>query len=68
MAQLKANSDFPQPGRLEESSCPMIDPVKWMEMMLRSTAFQAVDWPAIAISTPIGCGIIVASKARSRIE
>ena len=63
MAQVKANSNFPQPGWFEESSSPMIDPVKGMEMMLRPTAFCAIHWPAIAILAPISCRGSIAGNA-----
>jgi hypothetical protein len=42
MAQVEANSDFPQPGWLKESTSPVINPVKGMEVMLRPTAFGAI--------------------------
>jgi hypothetical protein len=42
MPQVEANSNFPQPGWFEESTSPVIDPVKGMEMMLRPAAFGAI--------------------------
>jgi hypothetical protein len=67
MAQIEANSNFPQPGWFEEAASPMIDPVKGMEMMLRPTAFCAIQGPAIAISTPISWRVSIASNAQGGI-
>jgi hypothetical protein len=53
MAQIEANSNLPQPGWFKESTSPVIDPVKGMAMMLRPTAFSAIQYSANAISTPI---------------